>query len=88
MNNYIVRYLHRAIERAGTEYNLDTFDCVFDTFNEAQNYLLQILKADHANVVAQHAQAIADISRLSIETTVIEAKIRIVNTSSEQDYIV
>ena len=81
MNNYIVRYLHRAIERAGTEYNLDTFDCVFDTFNEAQNYLLQILKADHA-------QAIADISRLSIELTAIEAKIRIVNTSSEQDYIV
>ena len=81
MNNYIVRYLHRAIEKAGTEYNLDTFDCVFDTFNEAQNYLLQILKADHA-------QAIADISRLSIELTAIEAKIRIVNTSSEQDYIV
>ena len=79
MNNYIVRYLHRAIERAGTEYNLDTFDCVFDTFNEAQNYLLQILKADHA-------QAIADISRLSIELTAIEAKIRIVNTSTEQDY--
>ena len=81
MNNYIVRYLHRAIEKAGTEYNLDTFDCVFDTFNEAQNYLLQILKADHA-------QAVTDISRLSIEMTAIEAKIRIVNTSSEQDYIV
>ena len=81
MNNYIVRYLHRAIERAGTEYNLDTFDCVFDTFEEAQGYLLSILKADHA-------QAIADISRLSIETTAIEAKIRIINTSTEQDYIV
>ena len=81
MNNYIVRYLHRAIERAGTEYNLDTFDCVFDTFNEAQSYLLSILKADHA-------QAVADISRLSIELTAIEAKIRIINTSTEQDYIV
>ena len=79
MNNYIVRYLHRAIERAGTEYNLDTFDCVFDTFNEAQNYLLQILKADHA-------QAVADISRLSIEMTAIESKIRFVNTSTEEDY--
>ena len=56
-------------------------DSLFDTFAEAQGYLLSILKADHA-------QAVADISRLSIETTVIEAKIRIVNTSSEQDYIV
>ena len=79
MNNYIVRYLHRAIEKAGTEYNLDTFDCVFDTFEEAQSYLLGILKADHA-------QAVADISQLSIEMTVIEAKIRIVNTSTEEDY--
>ena len=81
MNNYIVRYLHRAIERVGTEYGLDTFDCAFDTFNEAQSYLLSILKADHA-------QAVADISRLSIELTAIEAKIRIINTSTEEDYIV
>ena len=88
MNNYIVRYIHRTIERVGTEYDLDTFDCVFANFEEAQGYLLQILKADHANAVAQHIQAIADISRLSIEMTAIEAKIRIVNTSSEQDYIV
>ena len=87
MNNYIVRYIHRAIERVGTEYDLDTFDCVFANFEEAQGYLLQILKADHAATVAQHAQAIADISRLSIELTAIEAKIRIINTSSEQDYI-
>ena len=86
MNNYIVRYIHRTIERVGMEYDLDTFDCVFDTFNEAQSYLLQILKADHAATVAQHTQAIADISRLSIEMTAIEAKIRIVNTSTEEDY--
>ena len=79
-NKWIVRYLHRAIERAGTEYNLDTFDCVFDTFEEAQSYILSILKADHA-------QAVADISRLSIEMTAIEAKIRIINTSTEEDYI-
>jgi len=56
-------------------------DSLFDTFEEAQSYLLSILKADHA-------QAVADISRLSIELTAIEAKIRIVNTSTEQDYIV
>lgn len=56
-------------------------DSLFDTFAEAQDYLLQALKADHA-------QAVADISRLSIELTAIEAKIRIINTSSEQDYIV
>ena len=55
-------------------------DGLFSTFEEAQSYLLTILKH-------QHAQALADISRLSIETTAIEAKIRIVNTSSEQDYI-
>lgn len=53
---------------------------LFDSFEEAQDYLLQALKADHA-------QAVADISRLSIELTAIEAKIRIVNTSSEKDYI-
>ena len=52
----------------------------FDSFEEAQNHLLTILKADHA-------QAIADISRLSIGLTAIEAKIRIINTSSEQDYV-
>ena len=56
-------------------------DGLFSTFEEAQSYLLTILKH-------QHAQAIADISRLSIETTAIEAKIRFVNTSTEQDYIV
>ena len=55
-------------------------DGLFDTFDEAQSYLLNILKADHA-------QAVADISRLSIEVTVIEAKIRIINTSTEEDYI-
>lgn len=56
-------------------------DGLFDTFAEAQSYLLSILKAEHA-------QAVADISRLSIELTSIEAKIRIVNTSTEEDYIV
>ena len=56
-------------------------DGLFDTFAEAQSHLLSILKADHA-------QAVADISRLSIEMTAIEAKIRFVNTSTEQDYIV
>ena len=56
-------------------------DSLFDTFAAAQDYLLQALKADHA-------QAVADISRLSIEMTAIEAKIRIVNTSTEEDYIV
>lgn len=54
-------------------------DSLFDSFEAAQDYLLQALKADHA-------QAVADISRLSIELTSIEAKIRIVNTSTEQDY--
>jgi len=44
-------------------------DGLFDTFAEAQSHLLSILKAEHA-------QAVADISRLSIELTVIEAKIR------------
>ena len=55
-------------------------DSLFDSFEAAQDYLLQALKADHA-------QAIADISRLSIELTAIEAKIRFVNTSSEKDYV-
>ena len=54
-------------------------DGLFSTFEEAQSYLLTILKH-------QHAQAVADISRLSIELTAIEAKIRIVNTSTEEDY--
>ena len=54
-------------------------DGLFDTFEEAQSHLLNILKADHA-------QAIADMSRLSIEMTAIEAKIRIINTSTEEDY--
>jgi hypothetical protein len=55
-------------------------DGIFETFIEAQNFLLQVLKETHA-------QAIADIARLSAELTQIEAKIRIVNVSSEQDYI-
>ena len=80
-NKWIVRDVLRKIERVGEEYDIDTFDCVFDTFEEAQTYLLKLLKADHA-------QAVADISRLSIEMTAIEAKIRIVNTSTEQYYIV
>ena len=80
-NKWIVRDVLRKIERVGEEYDIDTFDCVFDTFEEAQTYLLKLLKADHA-------QAVADISRLSIELTAIEAKIRIINTSTEQDYIV
>ena len=54
-------------------------DGLFDTFEEAQSHLLSILKADHA-------QAIADISSLSIQLTAIEAKIRIINTSTEEDY--
>ena len=78
-NKWIVRDVLRKIERVGEEYDIDTFDCVFDTFEEAQTYLLKLLKADHA-------QAVADISRLSIETTAIEAKIRIINTSTEEDY--
>ena len=86
MNNWIVRYNDRAIERVETEYNLDTFDCSFDSYGEAQAYLLQILKADHAATVAQHTQAITDIERLSAELKVIEAKIRIINTSTEEDY--
>ena len=86
MNNWIVRYIHRTIEKVGTDYDLDTFDCVFANFEEAQGYLLQILKADHAATVAQHTQAVADISRLSIELTAIEAKIRIINTSTEENY--
>ena len=78
-NKWIVRDVLRKIEMVGEEYDIDTFDCVFDTFEEAQTYLLKLLKSDHA-------QAIADISRLSIELTAIEAKIRIVNTSTEEDY--
>ena len=55
-------------------------DSLFDSFEDAQSYLLSILKADHA-------QALTDISRLSIELTAIETKIRFVNTSNEKDYI-
>ena len=58
---------------------MDENDGIFETFIEAQNFLLQVLKETHA-------QAIADIARLSAELTQIEAKIRIVNVSSEQDY--
>ena len=68
------------IKKRNTVYMKDG-DSLFDSFEAAQDYLLQALKADHA-------QAIADISRLSIELTAIETKIRFVNTSSEQDYIV
>lgn len=74
------KYTITRIKKRNTVY-MGEGDSLFDTFEEAQSYLLSILKADHA-------QAIADISRLSIETTAIEAKIRIVNTSTEQDYIV
>lgn len=52
---------------------------LFDTFAEAQDYLLQALKADHAQVVA-------DIATLPAKLKAIEAKIRFVNTSSAEDY--
>ena len=74
------KYTISRIKKRNTVY-MKEGDSLFDSFEAAQDYLLQVLKADHA-------QAIADISRLSIELTAIEAKIRIVNTSSEQDYIV
>ena len=74
------KYTITRIKKRNTVY-MGEGDSLFDTFAAAQDYLLQALKADHA-------QAIADIARLSIELTAIEAKIRIVNTSSEQDYIV
>ena len=86
-NKWIVRDVLRKIERVGEEYDIDTFDCVFDTFEEAQTYLLKLLKADHAAGHAMHTQLIADLARLSIELTAIEAKIRIINTSREQDYV-
>jgi hypothetical protein len=54
-------------------------DAFFDTFAEAQSYLLSILKQ-------AHAEAVADIARLSAELTQIESKIRIINTSTEADY--
>ena len=72
------KYTITRIKKRNTVY-MGEGDSLFDTFAEAQGYLLSILKADHA-------QAIADISRLSIETTAIEAKIRFVNTSTEADY--
>lgn len=56
-------------------------DGLFSNFKEAQSYLLTILKH-------QHAQVVADIATLPAKLKAIEAKIRIVNTSSEQDYIV
>jgi len=74
------KYTLTRIKKRNTVY-MGEGDSLFDTFAEAQSHLLSILKADHA-------QAVADISRLSIEMTAIEAKIRIINTSSEQDYIV
>lgn len=52
---------------------------LFDSFEEAQDYLLQALKADHA-------QLIVDMATLPAKLKVIEGKIRIVNVSSEQDY--
>ena len=73
------RYSMRRIEK-DAQVRIGRGDGLFGTFEEAQSYLLTILKH-------QHAQAVADISRLSIEMTAIEAKIRIINTSSEQDYV-
>lgn len=72
------KYTITRINKRNTVY-MGEGDSLFDSFDAAQDYLLQALKADHA-------QAVADISRLSIELTAIEAKIRIINTSSEQDY--
>lgn len=74
------KYTITRIKKKNTVYMREG-DSLFDTFEDAQSYLLSILKADHA-------QAVADISQLSIELTAIEAKIRIINTSTEQDYIV
>ena len=74
------KYTITCIKKRNTVY-MKEGDSLFDSFEAAQDYLWQALKADHA-------QAVADISRLSIELTAIEAKIRIINTSSEQDYIV
>ena len=72
------KYTLTRIKKRNTVY-MKEGDSLFDTFAAAQDYLLQALKADHA-------QAIADMSRLSIEMTAIEAKIRIINTSTEEDY--
>lgn len=58
---------------------MDENDGIFETFIEAQNFLLQVLKETHA-------QAVADIARLTAELTQIESKIRIINTSTEADY--
>ena len=63
----------------GVQLYAGTGDGLFSSFENAQSYLLTILKH-------QHAEAVADISRLSIELTAIEAKIRIINTSTEEDY--
>ena len=73
------KYTITRIKKRNTVY-MKEGDSLFDSFEAAQDYLLQALKADHA-------QAIADISRLSIGLTAIETKIRFVNTSSEKDYI-
>lgn len=73
------KYTITRIKKRNTVY-MGEGDSLFDSFEAAQDYLLQALKTDHA-------QAIADISRLSIELTAIEAKIRFVNTSSEKDYV-
>ena len=72
------KYTLTRIKKRNTVY-MGEGDSLFDTFGEAQSHLLSILKAEHA-------QAVADISRLSIELTAIEAKIRIINTSTEEDY--
>lgn len=85
-DKWIVRDVLRKIERVGEDYNPGewelewTHDCAFDSFEEAQNHLLSILKTDHAQVVA-------DIAALPSKLKVIEGKIRIINTSSEQDYV-
>ena len=72
------KYTLTRIKKRNTVYMREG-DSLFDSFEAAQDYLLQVLKADHA-------QAIADISRLSIGLTAIETKIRIINTSTEEDY--
>jgi hypothetical protein len=76
-----VRHEGRNIEKIEQQEKLYMHDqdAYFDTFAEAQTYLLSILKQ-------AHAEAVADIARLSAELTQIESKIRIINTSTEQDY--
>jgi hypothetical protein len=76
-----VGYKGRNIEKIQNQEILymNDQDAYFDTFAEAQSYLLILLKQ-------AHAEAVADIARLSAELTQIESKIRIINTSTEQDY--